>query len=190
MAKVDYDSGEGLGRLSAALDGLDPRMPAIIASHIALEREIMVVLGRTLRRAEYVKGLSYAQKVHVLAASWIGEDVDAVNVSAALIAFGELRNRVAHGNQERVEAAFKKLQAAYQELYPNANLALSPEDIAGGIISFFGDAPTPDEIRYVTEGLERVMSKWGHIFESSGKRFTEIGADGVFGDTEEDDTLR
>lgn len=187
MAKVDYDAAKGLGRLSAALEGLDHRMPAIIASHIALEREVLVVLDRTLRRADFVKGLGYAQKVNVLAASWIGEDIDAVNVSAALHAFGELRNRIAHGNVDKIEAAFTKLRTAYQALYPDANLALSPEDIAGGIIAFFGDAPSPEEIRFVAEGMERVMSEWGHIFERSGRRLTEIGPDGVFGAPDDDD---
>jgi hypothetical protein len=155
VAKVDYDAARGLERLLTALDGLDPRAPDILASHIALEREVEVVLERTLTGAHHLATLGYAQKARVLAACWAGEKTDADNVLKVLLAFGELRNKVAHGNSEVIDQKFKALQQAYLGLYPYEQ-GTSPADIAGGIISFFGDAPTPAEIRMVAEGLERI----------------------------------
>lgn len=156
MARVDYDAGAGLRRFELAMERLDPRAAVIVASHIALEVELMVVLGRTVRRPYYLSELNFAQKVRVLASTWNGEDVDAENIKEALLKFGTLRNKVAHGNVEGIDAALQALREAYQRLYPDVELASSPDDIAGGIIAFFGDAPTPEEVRRIAEGLERI----------------------------------
>lgn len=156
MARVDYDAGAGLRRFELAMERLDPLAAVIVASHIALEVELMVVIARTVRRPDYLGELNYAQKVRVLASTWNGEDVDAENIKEALLKFGTLRNKVAHGNVESVEAALQQLREAYQQLYPGVDLASSPDDIAGGIIAFFGDAPTPEEVRKIGEGLERI----------------------------------
>ena len=164
MARVDYDAFEGLGRMAGVVEGLDPRAAAVIACHIALEREVMVVLERSVPRATYLSNLGYAQKVDVLAAAWAGEDDDAAKVRAALLAYGTLRNRIAHGNDGRIEGAYAALQAAYRALHPKAGDETSVEDIAGGIISFFGEAPTPEELRPIMRGLGQLIEQIGQSF--------------------------
>jgi hypothetical protein len=152
MSRESYDAAGGLARLLAALDGIDPRASDILASHIALEREVEVVLDRLLPRAEFLAGLGYAHKVKVLAAAWQGEEIDARNVFDVLMKFGTLRNKVAHGNTDVLDQAYDELRTSYRRLAPDEE-GSSVTDIAGGIISFFGDAPTPAEIRLVADRI-------------------------------------
>jgi len=166
MAREKYDVVGGLERLIGSLNGLDPRTPDIIASHIALEREIEVVLSRSLYRPHHIVNLNYAQKVRVLAATWKGEDTDADHLLDALLKFGTLRNKVAHGNSSLIDESFRHLRTAYQKLQPD-EIGLSASDIAGGIIAFFGDGPTPTEIRAVSEGIEHL---WETADESAARQ--------------------
>jgi len=74
-----------------------------------------------------------------------------------LLKFGELRNKVAHGNSDLIDQKLANLQIAYQKIYP-LEVGTSPADIAGGITSFFGDAATPAEIQVMIEDIERLAT--------------------------------
>lgn len=169
MAGIDYDALEGLYRLAGALDELDARAAPIIASHIALEREVMILLERLLRRPEKVEKFSYSSKLDLLHATWVGEDEAAEKVIAALRCFGALRNAVAHGKLEQVEPRLAQLRGAYGRLYPEEGNEASVEDMAGGIIAYFGDGPTPEQLRLIAEGVSQLVKALANVFDTASK---------------------
>lgn len=161
MARVDYDAWQGFVRMELVLDGFDRRAAEIVACHTALEREVAVILERTLLRSGYVSEFRYKEKVSLLAATWRGHDEDAAKVEAVLSRYGTLRNRVAHGDEEKIANAWRQLLIAYRALQPDADpdADLTPLSIAQGILSFFGDGPTPEDIRRMQERVEQMEAR-------------------------------
>lgn len=156
MARVDYDAWEGFTRLAVVLHGFDRRAAEIVGCHTALEREVVVVLERLLPRSGYVSDFSYRHKVSMLAATWKGPDDEATLVEDVLSKYGTLRNRVAHGNDTRIDGAWRDLVTAYRRLQPDADAELTPLLIAQGILAFFGDGPTPEDVRRMQEHLDQI----------------------------------
>ncbi|MDV3456351.1 hypothetical protein RZN05_05100 [Sphingomonas sp. HF-S4] len=157
MGRVGYDPFEGLYRLLGAVDGIDPRAATILACHLALEREVVIVLNKLLPYPDRLRNLGFVQKVQVLNAAWQGDEEAGDRICAALNRFNDLRNAVGHGNDDRVDGCLQSLRTAYKEIYPESSGAISIEDIAGGIVAYFGDGPTPEEIRTVVTGMAEVM---------------------------------
>lgn len=156
MARVDYDAWQGFIRMALVLDGFDRRTAEIVGCHTALEREVVVLLERLLLRPAYVKEFSYKQKVSLLAAIWQGRDDEVEMVDAVLSKYGALRNRVAHGDDLKIDNAWRDLMIAYRTLQPDADGELTPLSIAQGILAFFGDGPTPEDIRRMQEHLDHI----------------------------------
>lgn len=158
MARVDYDAWQGFVRMAVVLHGFDRRAAEIVGCHTALEREVALILERTLLRPGYVSDFRYKEKVSLLAATWRGYDDDAAKVAAVLSRYGTLRNKVAHGDEQKIANAWRELLLAYRALQPNADPddELTPLSIAQGILSFFGDGPTPEDIRRMQEHLDKM----------------------------------
>jgi hypothetical protein len=165
MARVDYDPFEGITRLHEVVDRLGRRAGVILTLHIALEREVVQILDRLLPFPDRLRNLGFTQKVQVLNAAWQGEERSGDLVSIALHRFNDLRNAVGHGNDDRVEGCLRALTAAYRELQPDSSENPSIEDIAGGILAFFGDGPTPEEIGYISNGLAAVVGSFPNAAE-------------------------
>jgi hypothetical protein len=148
---------------------MDPRAATILACHVALEREIIVVLGRLLPYPDRLRNLGFIQKVQVLNAAWIGDEMAGDNVAAALGRFNDLRNTIGHGNDDRVEGCVRSLRAAYRNLHPECSDSVTVEDMAGGIVAYFGDGPTPEEIRVFVNGMAHIIKGFGGFIASMNK---------------------
>lgn len=160
MSRVDYDAWQGFIRMALVVDSFDRRAAEIVGCHTALEREVVVLLERLLLRPDYVKDFSYKNRVSLLAAIWKGHDDEAKLVNTVLLKYGTLRNRVAHGNSSQIDSAWRDLMIAYRALQPDADAELTPLSIAQGILAFFGDGPTPEDIRRMQEHLDHVEASF------------------------------
>lgn len=142
MGRIDYDRLAGLQRLGEARAKLDERAGTILTYHAALEREMDIVLARLLRRAEKLRGLSFAHKISVLNAAWRGPD-DAGDIFChALFRFNELRNAVAHGDPpEEVDKKLALLAESFDAILPGSGELRDVEPIAAGMVGFLADEP-------------------------------------------------
>lgn len=164
MANVDYDAFEALGRLAEAERNLDERSALIMTFHAALEREMDYVLAKLLPYAEKVRRIGFAHKIQVLAAAWIGDADAGELLRTTLVRFNDVRNAVAHGDTEEVEATVIRLRSAYAYLEPGLPEAPTLTEITMGICCFMGDGPMPHDILIMSEGMEKLMIRFGEAF--------------------------
>jgi hypothetical protein len=164
-------------RVHLAIGRIDPRAATILACHIALERELWIVLERLLPRPDRLKNVGFVQKVQIMNAAWQGDWEDADRAAKALIAFNELRNAVSHGNDDRLDECLDALRTAYHHLHPNCGDEPSIEDMTGGIIAYIVKVPTPEEIRtYMREQVAPAIEKILAAFRSLSALFPPVRA--------------
>lgn len=139
MAQTDYPM-EAFERLKGAVEALDERTKDVLAYHLVMERELDRGLAALLPRPESVFKLGFGQKVRVFQATSDSGWTD--QVAAALVAFNDLRNSVAHGDAKRdVDAKFR---AACNVTAKLAGVDLPPEPIVAGLASAIFMALTVD----------------------------------------------
>ena len=180
MARVQYDYLDGLLRVTAAGETKpDQFVIDVLIFHAALEVEIDELLKKQLRFPEKLKSrgikLTFGQKVAVLAASWKGTQQDLELLCNALLAFNDLRNAVAHVDQDAGRnKSFTKLVAAYQKIHPKPKMKPTVFEIALNICAFMGDDPgfvkTIDAMDALDDMVNRAMPE---MFGSMAARDTD-----------------
>ncbi len=103
---ISSASVQGLIRLAKAEEHMDARTYEVLAHHLALERELLIVLARLVADARpFAKdSFGFAAKVDALESLWTFGG--AGPLATALRRFNDLRNSLAHGHSK--EAIDKK----------------------------------------------------------------------------------
>ncbi|MFV0623779.1 hypothetical protein ACBY01_07190 [Sphingomonas sp. ac-8] len=159
MAKVDYDAFAGIHRMAQAEATVDQRAAVILTFHAALEREIDVVLGGLMPRAERIRHFGFGQKIDVLAAVWEGDEEAGAKLHMVLRRFNDLRNSVAHGDAiDNVERFLGRLVEAYRAIIPDADVHIEIGEMAQGICSFMADGPTPKQLIETMAALDKLVN--------------------------------
>lgn len=86
-------------RFEAAFAEMDPRLGEILAGHAAIEREIDIMLERTLPAARRLKGLGFGHKIGLWGACMDEGNKAVDNILPAFVKLNDLRNAVAHGDK-------------------------------------------------------------------------------------------
>ncbi|MBB5740982.1 hypothetical protein GGQ93_002717 [Brevundimonas aurantiaca] len=149
MARVGYDAFEGLKRLAEAGERLDIGVAEVLVYHLAVEREVALVVDKLAVYPDPLRSLSHANRMKVLGAFWRGPKEAGEALLTVLQRFNELRNGVAHGDPpRRIEAAKSRLREAFAVLLPgdDENQRTIPE-IAAGVIGFLADNPSNAQLR-------------------------------------------
>lgn len=172
MGKVGYSSFSGVARLSINLRKRRETSQfafEVLALHAALEREMDEFLSKALRNASKLKAgkLGFGHKIAVMHACWAGEPQAGDNLTKALLAFNELRNAVAHGDNEKtVKNLFLVLIRCCQELDSTISSEADLHGLAIGICTFMGDDKSGQELhRFVTQHGYSVVQ----VFESGNE---------------------
>ena len=112
---INSESFQGLLRLARAEASMDLRTASVLAHHLALERELIIVLQRLIPHIEPLIDQPFTIKVDMLECVWtFGGSVE---LARALRRYNDLRNSLAHGHpkaaidqkQKRLEQAVSKL---------------------------------------------------------------------------------
>lgn len=145
MARVGYDSLEGILRLTSAGEREpEPFAVDVLTYHAALEIEMDHLIARLLPRPERLdgSGLGFKHKVAVINAAWQGRPEDGDLLADALANYNDLRNAVAHADQKRgVERIFSRLTTACARINPDQAADPTPYDVAVSICAFMGEDP-------------------------------------------------
>lgn len=88
-----------LTRFEATFAEMDPRIGETLAAHAAIEREIDVMLERTLPAARRLRGMGFGQKISLWAACLDDGNLAVDNILPAFVKLNDLRNSVAHGDK-------------------------------------------------------------------------------------------
>lgn len=147
MARVGYDAFEGLKRLAEAGERLDIGVAEVLVYHLAVEREVALVVDRLAVYPEQLRTLSHANRLRVLGAFWRGPKDAGDLLLNVLQRFNELRNSVAHGDPPgQIDAAKARLRAAFAVLLPGEGRDEMPiPAIAAGLVGFLADTPQEDQ---------------------------------------------
>ncbi len=100
MAEEKYDPYEGLHRVALAAENLNMEAVEVVTLHLALEREIEIVLSQLLARTNKLGQLGFINKAAVLHSTWRDSKGKADKLYKVLNDFNELRNAFAHGEFE------------------------------------------------------------------------------------------
>ena len=157
--KEGYDPYAAFARLADAGESIDARAILILTYHLALERELNLVLEKMLLRP-LKSGVGFVNKAKLLHAFWKGSNDDAEMMFQVLNAFNELRNQIAHNNTKTIESLEANLFAAYRAIDPAAPEKLDYGFIAQGVCAFIGDGMMPGELTAVAARLDGIMNSW------------------------------
>ena len=146
MDSDDTENSEtirGLIRLARAEKDMDERTTAVLAYHLALEREVMIVLGRLLPSATPVVDLPFAHKISLLESLWtLGGHRE---LAAALRRYNDLRNALAHGDlKEEIDVKQAKLERSCGRLSGH-QIAWGIRGAAALLIGYL-NSPADDEL--------------------------------------------
>ena len=110
---ISSASIQGLIRLAQAEDHMDARTYEVLSYHLALERELLIVLARMVTDARpFIKdSFGFAAKVDALESLWTFGG--ARPLAKALRRFNDLRNSLAHGHsKEAIDMKEASLRSA------------------------------------------------------------------------------
>lgn len=165
MEKPSYDAFGGYSRLAEALENIDDHAVQVMTFHVALERELDEVLATLVKRPQALdSGMGFGNKLKVLRAVWAGEEDILERAFAALHAFNEHRNRIAHGKKKEMRGTRKALLRAYQQIDGRATGQTAVAEIAQGIVAYIGQAPLPPDLKVLFDEMGRLgeaMSRFG-----------------------------
>ncbi len=156
----DYDPYAAIARIASASLAKDERALQVITCHLALEREVNLILATLTNREVRLNG--FRNKARMLHALWDRRpDIEnsANLMLQALERFDDLRNAVAHGN-EGVEKCHDNLSAAYLLLEPDCPADADYGYIAQGLCAFIGDGMMPAELSRIVTMLDQALARW------------------------------